>query len=160
MVIWPTPPSWGSSSTAAGLSLTGIKTRGPHLYWLLECIFTHAFFILSIRYLLTHNWFLPISRHLRTDSDSEVLLNVLADEVHRAHQRCLQTTGCDPNKMKVREHYHALPNGIKVLNPNKMKVSLVTPWWTILRIGTRTNNAHSHIQFVLLSGWFSLWGRH
>ena len=42
-----------------------------------------------------------ISRHLRTDSDSEVLLNVLADEVHRAHQRCLQTTGCDPNKMKV-----------------------------------------------------------
>lgn len=42
-----------------------------------------------------------LCRHLRTDSDSEVLLNVLADEVHRAHQRCLQTTGCDPNKNKV-----------------------------------------------------------
>ncbi|KAG2491227.1 hypothetical protein HYH03_010435 [Edaphochlamys debaryana] len=41
------------------------------------------------------------NRHLRTDSDSEVLLNILADEVHRAHQRCLQTTGCDPNKNKV-----------------------------------------------------------
>ncbi|GIL45400.1 hypothetical protein Vafri_2653 [Volvox africanus] len=41
------------------------------------------------------------NRHLRTDSDSEVLLNILADEVHRAHQRCLQTTGCDPNKNKI-----------------------------------------------------------
>lgn len=29
---------------------------------------------------------------MRTDSDSEVLLNVLADEVHRAHQRCLQVS--------------------------------------------------------------------
>ncbi|KAG2423720.1 hypothetical protein HXX76_015110 [Chlamydomonas incerta] len=41
------------------------------------------------------------NRHLRTESDSEVLLNILADEVHRAHQRCLQTTGCDPNKNKI-----------------------------------------------------------
>ncbi len=40
-------------------------------------------------------------RHLRTSSDSEVLLNILADEIHRAHQRCLQTTGCDPNSKKV-----------------------------------------------------------
>jgi amidophosphoribosyltransferase len=41
------------------------------------------------------------NRHLRTGSDSEVLLNVLADEVHRAHQRCLTEAGCDPNRKKV-----------------------------------------------------------
>jgi len=40
------------------------------------------------------------NRHMRTDSDSEVLLNVLADEIHRAHQRCLSTTGCSPNARK------------------------------------------------------------
>lgn len=39
------------------------------------------------------------NRHLRTDSDSEVLLNVLADEIHRAHQRCIQY-GLDPNTKK------------------------------------------------------------
>jgi amidophosphoribosyltransferase len=44
----------------------------------------------------SHSFF---NRHMRTDSDSEVLLNVLADEVHRAHQRCLQS-GRDPNAHK------------------------------------------------------------
>ena len=41
------------------------------------------------------------NRHLRTTSDSEVLLNVLADEIHRAHQRCLTDTSCDPNRKKM-----------------------------------------------------------
>lgn len=41
------------------------------------------------------------NRHLRTTSDSEVLLNVLADEIHRAHQRCLLDDSCDPNRMKM-----------------------------------------------------------
>ena len=54
----------------------------------------------------------PTLRHLRTDSDSEVLLNVLADEVHRAHQRCLQTTGCDPNKMKVRSRLDSVSSPV------------------------------------------------
>ncbi len=54
-------------------------------------------------------------RHLRTDSDSEVLLNVLADEVHRAHQRCLQTTGCDPNKMKVDFMFEAGASTMRLL---------------------------------------------
>lgn len=40
------------------------------------------------------------NRHLRTSSDSEVLLNVLADEIHRAHQRCL-LDGRDPNNYKM-----------------------------------------------------------
>lgn len=40
------------------------------------------------------------NRHLRTSSDSEVLLNVLADEIHRAHQKCL-VSGEDPNKKKM-----------------------------------------------------------
>jgi len=40
------------------------------------------------------------NRHMRTKSDSEVLLNVLADEVHRAHQACLRDSTCDPLKKK------------------------------------------------------------
>lgn len=27
-----------------------------------------------------------------------MLLNILADEIHRAHQRCLQDAACDPNQ--------------------------------------------------------------
>jgi amidophosphoribosyltransferase len=42
-----------------------------------------------------------MGRYLDTSSDSELLLNVLADEIHRAHQRCLQTLGCDPASKKV-----------------------------------------------------------
>eukprot|EP00891_Asterochloris_glomerata_P004861 jgi/Astpho2/4861/fgenesh1_pm.00069_%23_6_t len=41
------------------------------------------------------------NRFLRTSSDSEVLLNVLADEIHRAHQRCTTAEGCDPNMCKM-----------------------------------------------------------
>ncbi len=45
----------------------------------------------------SHSFF---NRHMRTTSDSEVLLNVLADEVHRAHQNCLNVGG-DPNSKKA-----------------------------------------------------------
>ena len=31
----------------------------------------------------------------------QVLLNVLADEIHRAHQRCTTAEGCDPNLCKM-----------------------------------------------------------
>ncbi len=31
----------------------------------------------------------------------QVLLNVLADEIHRAHQRCTTAEGCDPNMCKM-----------------------------------------------------------
>lgn len=42
------------------------------------------------------------NRMLRTTSDSEVLLNVLADEIHRAHQRFVTSMpGLDPNERKM-----------------------------------------------------------
>lgn len=41
------------------------------------------------------------NRHLRTESDSEVLLNIFADEIHRAHQRCINAGNCDPNTKKT-----------------------------------------------------------
>jgi amidophosphoribosyltransferase len=33
------------------------------------------------------------NRHLKTSSDSEVLLNIFADEIHRAHQNFLNVGG-------------------------------------------------------------------
>lgn len=42
------------------------------------------------------------NRMLRTNSDSEVLLNVFADEIHRAHQRCVnENPQLDPNDRKM-----------------------------------------------------------
>lgn len=42
------------------------------------------------------------NRMLRTSSDSEVLVNVLADEIHRAHQRFVTTMpDMDPNERKM-----------------------------------------------------------
>eukprot|EP00882_Tetradesmus_deserticola_P017773 GHRQ01019063.1.p1 GENE.GHRQ01019063.1~~GHRQ01019063.1.p1 ORF type:complete len:382 (+),score=184.25 GHRQ01019063.1:509-1654(+) len=42
------------------------------------------------------------NRHLKTDSDSEVLLNIFADEIHRAHQRFVQSEATtDPNEHKL-----------------------------------------------------------
>jgi amidophosphoribosyltransferase len=55
------------------------------------------------------------NRHMRTESDSEVLLNILADEVHRAHQRCIQTYGCDPNTQKTEFVFEATANAMKML---------------------------------------------
>lgn len=52
---------------------------------------------------------------MRTSSDSEVLLNILADEVHRAHQRCLQTTGCDPSGHKMEFLFEAGATAMKML---------------------------------------------
>jgi amidophosphoribosyltransferase len=55
------------------------------------------------------------NRHLRTSSDSEVLLNVLADEIHRAHQRCLNDTACDPNRKKMDMLFEAGENTMSLL---------------------------------------------
>lgn len=42
------------------------------------------------------------NRMLRTSSDSEVLVNVLADEIHRAHQRFVSSMpDMDPNERKM-----------------------------------------------------------
>ena len=41
-------------------------------------------------------------RMLRTPSDSETLLNVFADEIHRAHQACIREfPALDPNERKM-----------------------------------------------------------
>lgn len=55
------------------------------------------------------------NRHMKTDSDSEVLLNVLADEIHRAHQRCLATPGCRPNEKKMNMVLEAGESVMKLL---------------------------------------------
>lgn len=39
----------------------------------------------------------------------QVLLNVLADEIHRAHQRCLLEDECDPNRVRLAEWRHGGP---------------------------------------------------
>jgi amidophosphoribosyltransferase len=49
-----------------------------------------------------------------------VLLNVLADEVHRAHQRCLQTTGCDPNRNKMEFLFEAGATAMKLLQVGRV----------------------------------------
>ena len=40
----------------------------------------------ALRTILQTQSELSYQRHLRTDSDSEVLLNIFADEIHRAHK--------------------------------------------------------------------------
>ena len=41
------------------------------------------------------------NRMLRTTSDSEVLLNVFADAIHRSHQRCINSGHDSPNERKM-----------------------------------------------------------
>jgi hypothetical protein len=77
-------------------------------------VFSYVWFWATLVICYTHS-FTHLCRHLRTSSDSEVLLNVLADEVHRAHQRCLQTTGCNPNEMKTEFMFEAGQTAMKLL---------------------------------------------
>ena len=55
------------------------------------------------------------NRHLRTSSDSEVLLNILADEIHRSHQKCLMDAACDPNRKKMDMVFEAGEATMKLL---------------------------------------------
>ncbi|GAB4817999.1 hypothetical protein N2152v2_005045 [Parachlorella kessleri] len=65
------------------------------------------------------------NRHLRTDSDSEVLLNILADEIHRAHQRCLFEAECDPNKKKLDFVFEACETSMQLLRGAYSCISLI-----------------------------------
>jgi amidophosphoribosyltransferase len=65
------------------------------------------------------------NRHLRTSSDSEVLLNVLADEIHRAHQRCLLEDECDPNRKKMDMVFEAGEATMKLLKGAYSCISLI-----------------------------------
>ena len=65
------------------------------------------------------------NRHLRTGSDSEVLLNILADEIHRAHQKCLLDRGCDPNMKKMDMVFEAGEKTMMLLEGAYSCISLV-----------------------------------
>jgi hypothetical protein len=45
----------------------------------------------------------------------QVMLNILADEIHRAHQRCLQDSCCDPNQKIIDLVFEAAANSMKLL---------------------------------------------
>lgn len=45
----------------------------------------------------------------------QVLLNILADEIHRAHQRCVHTDACDPNLQVTDLVFEAGENSMKLL---------------------------------------------
>ena len=65
-------------------------------------------------------------RHLKTDSDSEVLLNIFADEIHRAHQKFVQThPGKDPNQHKTEFVLEAGSNTMKLLSGAYSCITLV-----------------------------------
>lgn len=65
------------------------------------------------------------NRHLRTASDSEVLLNIFADEIHRAHQRCINDGACDPNKKKMDLVLEAGESTMKLLRGAYSCITLV-----------------------------------
>lgn len=65
------------------------------------------------------------SRHLRTDSDSEVLLNIWADEIHRAHQRCMHEEGCDPSLQKSDFVFEAGQTAMRLMEGAYSCISLV-----------------------------------
>ena len=45
----------------------------------------------------------------------QVLLNILADEIHRAHQQCVNETGCDPDLKITDLVFEAGINSMKLL---------------------------------------------
>lgn len=65
------------------------------------------------------------NRHLRTESDSEVLLNVFADEIHRAHQACINAGSCDPNAKKVDFVLEAAEHLMKQLEGSYSCITLI-----------------------------------
>lgn len=65
------------------------------------------------------------NRHLRTKSDTEVLLNVLADEVHRAHQACLNEETCDPNLSKTEFMFQAATGTMNIVEGAYSIISIV-----------------------------------
>ena len=44
-----------------------------------------------------------------------MLLNILADEIHRAHQRCLQEAACDPDQKVMDLVFEAAASTMRLL---------------------------------------------
>lgn len=44
-----------------------------------------------------------------------MLLNILADEIHRAHQRCVNDSSCDPNLKIIDLVFEAGAHSMKLL---------------------------------------------
>lgn len=65
------------------------------------------------------------NRHLRTESDSEVLLNIFADEIHRAHQRCIVEGQCDPNTRKLEFVFEAGERLMKLIDGAYSCITLI-----------------------------------
>ena len=54
-----------------------------------------------------------------------MLLNILADEIHRAHQRCLQEESCDPHQKIADLVFEAGVNTMKLLRGAYSCIALV-----------------------------------
>lgn len=55
----------------------------------------------------------------------QVLLNVLADEIHRAHQKCISSGSCDPNTKKMDFVFEAGASAMKLLRGSYSCICLV-----------------------------------
>ena len=57
-----------------------------------------------------------------------MLLNILADEIHRAHQRCLQEAACDPDQKVMDLVFEAAASTMRLLKGAYSCLALIKGW--------------------------------